>query len=54
MNPGVGPFGLTDTTTPKLGDRWVVPVAVSVGRACCSATVTLTYRAKQGKAGSAK
>lgn len=46
--------GLSDKTTSVDGERWVLPVAVTTGGSVQSGTVTLVYKAKQGKTGSAK
>ena len=46
--------GLSDKTTADGGERWVIPVAVTLGSSVSYGTVTVSYKAKQGKAGSAR
>lgn len=44
-------FGLLDTTTGKAGRRWVLPVAVTTDGVVQQTTVTVLYKATQGKSG---
>ena len=46
--------GLSDKSTTVDGERWVLPVAVTLGSSVSYGTVTLTYKATQGKTGRAK
>ncbi len=53
LNGGLETSGISEKTTTGDGERWVLPVAVTLGSSVAYGTVTVTYKATQGKSGKA-